>query len=328
MPLAAIGEGVIRFVGSKRLSERPLLVYHRLFNQMGTAYETEEGGLPLSVYGVLRPGDYTLSGDVSSQFVSGLLFALPLLEADSLIRINGDLESVDYVSMTIEVLKTFGVEIRIHEKGVYYIPGGQVYRPTDYEVEGDYSQAAFWLVAGCLNGPIACRGLKPHSSQGDKAIIDVLRSMGANIVEKAFEVIAYPSKLKGLTIDARNIPDLVPVLSVAASLAEGTTNIRGTKRLKLKESDRALATASELGKLGVRIQVDENEMTIIGRQHLNPGILWGWNDHRIVMAMAVAASTIKEPIQLEGYEAVSKSYPNFWRDYLTLGGLYEHRFSR
>ena len=210
-------------------------------------------GLPLTVKGPLQSGEYTLPGDVSSQFISGLLFALPLLKGDSKIVITTELESKGYVDLTLDILNKFGVKVQNNNYQEYIIPGNQSYKPIDYRVEGDFSQAAFWLCAGVLDGEIECKDLNFKSFQGDKVIIDILKSMGANIEEGTDSVKAYKSKTKGIVIDASGCPDLVPILAVMGALSEGTTEIINAGRLRIKESDRLKAITTELNKLGAKV---------------------------------------------------------------------------
>ena len=283
----------------------------------------------MTVNGRLKPGAYLLPGDVSSQFVSGLLFALPLLEGDSSLKILPPLESSSYIELSLSSLRLFGIDIK--RKGLLYykIHGRQRYRaPSErVQVEGDWSQAAFWLVAGAIGSRdgLCCKGLSGDSLQGDKAILRILRNMGANITVKDDAFAVAPSRLHGCEIDAADCPDLVPVLSVAAAVAEGTTRIINAGRLRIKECDRLAAMHSELVKLGADITEEPEGLIIKGKPEGLAGgaVVDAWNDHRIAMSMAVATLACKEPVTLAGGESVSKSYPEFWNDYAAVGGQME-----
>ena len=330
IPLGALCNVPFTFEGHGKLISRPLQPYYDIFDKQELRYRTAENGyLPLTVAGRLKPGEYVLPGDVSSQFVSGLLFALPLLEADSELEILPPLESASYIELTLSSLRTFGIDIKRRDLLHYKIPGGQTYRAPSgrVQVEGDWSQAAFWLVAGVIgsrNG-LCCRGLSENSLQGDKAILKILRDMGAVITVKGDTFTVLPSRLHGCVIDAADCPDLVPVLSVAATVAEGTTHIINAGRLRIKECDRLAAMYSELMKLGADITEEPEGLLIKGKPEGLTGnaAVDAWNDHRIAMSMAVAALACKEPIVLTGGESVSKSYPEFWNDYTSVGGKTE-----
>ena len=327
IPLGALCGTPFTFEGHGKLVSRPLKPYYDIFEKQGLRYRTAENGwLPLTVAGRLKPGHYVLPGDVSSQFVSGLLFALPLLEADSSLEILPPLESASYIELTLSSLRAFGIEINRTDELHYRIPGRQEYKaPTErVQVEGDWSQSAFWLVAGAIGslGGLSCRGLSAVSLQGDKAVLKILRDMGADIEEKGDSFTARSSRLHGCVIDAADCPDLVPVLSVAAAVAEGTTRIINAGRLRIKECDRLAAMHSELNKLGADITEEPEGLLINGKPE---GLAGGasvdaWNDHRIAMSMAVATLVCKEPVCLTGGESVSKSYPEFWKDYASVGG--------
>lgn len=347
IPVAMLQDGRKTFTGQGKLVSRPLDPYYRIFEKQGIRYTTEKGGLPLTVEGTLAPGAYELPGDVSSQFISGLLFALPLLEGDSVLEVTSPLESASYVGLTLAVLRQAGIRIETEDLLKYRIPGNQRYRlPERTVVEGDWSQAAFWLVAGCLSGDIACTGLDPESLQGDKAVLEILERMGGAVrweknhgngaaagaadagdgdADSRPVCRASRSSMKATVIDAVDCPDLVPVLAVAASVAEGTTEIVNAGRLRIKECDRLAAVTSELRKLGARITEHPEGLTIEGRpEGLEGGCeVDAWNDHRIAMSLAVAVTVCGKPIVLSGAESVAKSYPGFWEDYRSLGGRLE-----
>lgn len=324
LPLALVQERQTTFVGQGKLVSRPLQVYYDIFAQQGISYTTgPQGHLPVTVTGKLRNGVFTVPGDVSSQFISGLLFALPLLEGASEIVVTGKLESQSYIALTLSALADFGIKVEHEGYRHYYIAGGQQYKPRDYQVEGDYSQAAFWLVAGTLGSPITCQGLRADSLQGDSAIVPIIRAMGGYLEQDAKTVTVQPRATHGITIDAADCPDLVPVLTVLAALSEGTTHIINAGRLRIKECDRLRAMTNELNKIGGQITELPEGLIIEGRASLHGGVVECWNDHRIAMSLAVAALKCSEPLILRGTECVAKSYPRFWEDYATLGGRYE-----
>ena len=327
IPLGALCNVPFTFKGHGKLVSRPLQPYYDIFDKQELRYRTAENGhLPLTVAGRLQPGEYVLPGDVSSQFVSGLLFALPLLAADSTLEILPPLESASYIELTLSSLRQFGIDIKRTDLLHYEIHGGQRYRsPSErVQVEGDWSQAAFWLVAGAIGSQegICCKGLNEASLQGDKAVLKILRDMGADITVKDDVFTVVRSRLHGCEIDAADCPDLVPVLSVAAALAEGTTHILNAGRLRIKECDRLAAMHSELVKLGADIIEEPEGLIIKGKPEGLAGgaVVDAWNDHRVAMSMAVAALGCKDPLTLTGGESVSKSYPEFWNDYAALGG--------
>ena len=288
--------------------------------EKGIKYTTTEGGLPLKVNGKLSSGVYKLRGDISSQFITGLLFALPLVEGDSEIVVTTELESKGYVDLTLDTLKSFGIEIKNEDYRVFKIKGNQKYSPKDYYIEGDYSQGAFFLVAGAIGNNVECMGLRKDSLQGDMAILDILKDMGCSFEETDEYIKAIPSKTKGIDIDVSQCPDLVPILAVLASMSEGETRILNAKRLRIKECDRLNATAVELNKIGADITELEDSLIIRGVKEFTGGEVDSHNDHRIVMALSIAATRAKGDIIINNPMAIEKSYPNFFEDYKKLGG--------
>jgi len=308
------------FTGKGKLVERPLDDYFAILDEQKIEYQTNQGHLPLSVKGRLTAGQFRLRGDVSSQFVSGLLFALPRLDGDSSIIITTEMESQGYIDLTLAMLAHFGIQVINNNYREFIVPGNQTYRATDYHVEGDYSQVAFWLAAGTIGSSIHCTGLNPDSLQGDKVILDLIKKMGGNLEGKPSSTLAHPATTKGIIIDASQCPDLVPILTVLAAVSEGTTQIVNAARLRIKESDRLKAIAEELNKLGALVEEHEDSLTIHGRPTLTGGIVDSWKDHRIAMALAVASIKCQQPVTIKHSECVSKSYPDFWRDFQMLGG--------
>ncbi|MBP1743262.1 MAG: 3-phosphoshikimate 1-carboxyvinyltransferase [Firmicutes bacterium] len=325
IPIAALTGKRVVFSGRGELVNRPLGPYFKIFDEKHVRYETRDGRLPLTVEGKLAPGEYRIRGDVSSQFISGLLFALPLLEGDSKITITSELESKAYVDLTVDMLKRFSVNVDNLGYREFLIKGNQRYSPVDCSVEGDFSQAAFWLVAGCLGADVECLGLDLSSLQGDKAILDIIRQMGGSIDIKGDSVRALPSKTKGIIFDASECPDLVPAVTVLASLSEGTTEIVNAARLRIKECDRLKAICTELNKIGADIEEKEDGLIIRGKDQLRGGTTRSWGDHRIAMSLAAASIRCSEPLVIEDSSSVRKSYPEFWNHFKMLGGVLDER---
>ena len=303
IPVAlAVAQGGL-FTGSGRLLERPQGPYQRLFAEKGILFDQTPNSI--FVKGKLTSGIYKLPGDVSSQFITGLLYALPILEGDSEIVLTSKLESKDYVDMTILALEAFGVVVDKTEWG-YRIPGGQRYRAGQLAVESDYSQAAFYYAANGLRNVVSIEGLNAFSAQGDMRIAPYyVKLCGDGYVE----------------LDVSQCPDLVPPLAVHAALRAGqTTAIVNAARLRMKESDRLAAVTQELNKLGAKVEEHPDHLIIHGVDQLHGGQVDAHNDHRIAMMLAIAATRADGPITLTGAESVNKSYPNFWDHYQSLGG--------
>ncbi len=319
LPVACALGREVSFVGRGRLPKRPLAELCGALREGGG--EISADSLPLDVAGGLKAGTYRLPADVSSQYISGLMFALPLLDGESVIELSGQPESEPYINMTIAALKLFGVEV-IKEGCSYRIPAGQKYvSPGRVEVEGDWSNAAFWLCAGAVGkNAVSLSGLDMNSPQGDRAVVDILRQMGAKVEEKDGLVTVCPSRLSGIEIDAKNIPDLVPVLSVTAAAARGETRIYNAGRLRIKESDRIGSTAALLRSLGGRVRETGDGLVITGGE-LRGGEADSFGDHRIAMAAAAASCMTEGDVLIRNAQAVSKSYPAFFEDYAALGGV-------
>lgn len=318
LPIAAAYGAETSFSGKGKLPERPMTPYLTPFAQNG-ALITQSKGMPLTVTGKLFPGLYELDGNISSQFVTGLLFVLPLLEGDSIIRLKSPLQSKDYVRMTIEILTLAGIIVEETENG-YRIPGKQCYRPFSYTVEGDYSQAAFFLTAGAVGEPVTCTGLNPHSLQGDKKILDILRGAGADVTVSEDAVTVSPALLRSFVLDGSDIPDLVPVLSVLAAYCDGTSEINHIERLKLKESDRIATTADMLSRFGVPVKAMEDALVIYGGRKFSGSLIDSHHDHRIAMSAAIASIGADSTVTIEDAACVAKSYPAFFEDFNKLGG--------
>lgn len=316
MPVSLLFGRTVRLTGCGRLLKRPQKPFVDLFAQKGIQCSWTEKYIELE--GKLEPGIYRLPGNVSSQFVTGLLFALPLLEGDSEIQLTTELESKAYVDLTLSVLKDFGIAVKNEGYRRFLVHGKQSYGARNYTVEGDYSQAAFFLSAGALGCDIRCYGLKKDSLQGDKAIIEILKQAGAKI--EFFDDGSIQARrtncMHSVVIDAREIPDLVPVLAVVCAFCPGESRIVRAGRLRMKESDRLAAIASELKHLGLEITEGTDELIITGREVLYGTTVSAWSDHRIAMALAVAACRCEGEVQITGAkESVKKSYPDFFEVY-------------
>ena len=304
IPLFHLCEGSVIYKGSHRLSQRPFKPYFDIFDKQKITYESNNGGLPLKVEGALKCDDFKIVGNISSQFISGLMFILPLLEGTSTLTILPPLESKDYIELTTICQKAFGIDIEKCSELEYQIVGNQKYQGCNLSVEGDFSQAAFWLVASHIGNDVYVTGLDEHSKQADRAILEVLSK--ADNKEP---------------IDVSQCPDLVPILAVFCALTPGTSSIINAGRLRLKESDRLKAIATELNKMGAQVTELEDGLTFVGVEQLHGAVVEAWNDHRIAMALAIAASRADGTTKICGAECVRKSYPEFWTVYKGLGGI-------
>lgn len=318
LPLFSLTGKRATFSGSKRLIERPQNVYETLFQEQGIDFVRTYPNIIID--GRLKPGELTLKGNVSSQFITGLLFALPLLEADSKIHIEPPFESRSYVDLTIQMLKRFQIIVEYEDAYTLAIKGNQQYQPTDVLVEGDYSQLVFWASLGVLNHSVETHGLDLHSLQGDKKTIDIFQSMNAGIkvLDDGYQF--CPGTLNGTVIDLNDCPDLGPMLFALATQANGKTTFQNAGRLRIKESDRIEAMETELKKLGCSISSTFGTVTITGPVKLQGNVtLHGHNDHRIVMALSILATIADEPITIDDAQAISKSYPGFFKDLASCG---------
>lgn len=317
IPVAAALGKKVTFVGQGRLPERPIGDYLRLLPEHNVKCDSK-GALPLSIEGRLTAGTYELTGNVSSQYITGLLLALPILGGDSKIVLTTKLQSKPYVDMTLKVMADFGVKAEETNYG-YYIKGNQRYIQRDYVVESDWSQAAFFLAGGVISGDVKLSGLDLNSTQGDKEIVNILKRMGADIDINDKYIRCRKSALIGTEIDATDIPDMVPSLAVIASFAQGKTIISGAERLRFKESDRIQSVVTNLKKLGVNVTEKQDGMEIIGGA-VNGAELDGYNDHRIVMAFSIAGLKSNGDVTISDAQSINKSYPHFFDDYNSLGG--------
>lgn len=335
LPVAAVLGSEPSFVGRGRLPQRPLSPLYEEMCAHGVQM-TPQGSMPLRQKGILEGGRYELAANVSSQFISGLLMALPLAGTCSSLKLTGKIESGSYIGMTLKALDIFGVRPSFNDNTYDIVPvvGCRYSSPGKVVVEGDWSSAAFWVVAGTAGeSEIVLKGLNNiDSPQGDRAVISILRSMGAHIaVWENGDVHATPSKLIGCEIDCADVPDLVPVLTVAASAAMGKTVFRNIARLRAKESDRVESVCAMLSAFGVRTDAGENDLIVYGRQpSADSGVCHdsqpemvvvdSYNDHRIAMAGTIMSIVSGKPALIRDSGCVAKSYPGFFDDYRSLGG--------
>ena len=340
LPVVMALKSSATFLGTGRLPDRPLsplkeeMERHGCRFRMGSNKNTDRFKEICSVSGRLTPGDYALAGNVSSQFITGLLFALPLLDADSTITLTTELESAGYVNMTLDVLQAFGIEVDVSETEggylKYTVPGNQIYREKPgITLDGDWSNAAFWLAAGSLSGDITITGLRLESSQWDKEILTILDRMGADLdiepqVDGTVSIRSRASILKGADVDVGQTPDLMPILAVLMAFSEGTSMITHAERLQFKESNRLKAIYSVLYNLDADISYGGNWLSFTGKAFLEGGHVDSYGDHRIAMAAAVATCLCREPVYLSNPIAVTKSYPDFYKDFTALGGEIEY----
>lgn len=321
IPIALVNQEPMTFTGVNQLIHRPLDSYFELFDQFHISYtHPQDAYLPLQTKGGLQAGVYKIAGNISSQFITGLLYALPLLDGDSKIILSTPLESKGYVDLTLDMLARFGIHIIQKNEFEYDIPGNQHYQPANYQVEGDYSQVAFYLVANTLGADIKLLGMNENSYQGDKKIIADIEKMNGKIAFKENELECLPSQTIGATIDFSQSPDLGPALTVLASLSEGTSEFINAKRLRIKECDRITCMKNELSKMGAQIIEHPEGMTITGVEQLHGAVVDSCNDHRVAMALAMASLKTEGDLTILRAEAVSKSYPHFWQDFEKLGG--------
>ncbi|HHT16586.1 MAG TPA: 3-phosphoshikimate 1-carboxyvinyltransferase [Papillibacter sp.] len=325
LPVAAALGAESEFILRGRLPQRPLSPLYEELVAHGCTL-SPQGASPLTLSGQLQGGAFTISGNVSSQFITGLLLALSVLEEPSEIAVTGAVESGPYIDMTLRALEIFGAPSAVQNQ-VFYVNGRGAFRsPSEVTVEGDWSNAAFWLCAGALlpeDQEICVSGLNFGSPQGDRAILNFLRRFGANVRAEGDSVTISRGNLRGIDIDAADTPDLVPVLAVVAAGAEGVTTVTRAERLRDKESDRLRAVTEMLSILGADIRETRDGLVINGRPLLKGGTVSSFGDHRIAMAAAVASLICHGPVTIEGAEAVNKSYPGFFQDFAALGGTFE-----
>ncbi len=318
-PIAALHSGEITVNGKGSVLNRPLKMMEMPMAELGVNISTNNGFLPIQIIGPLKGGDVHTDGSVSSQFITGLLMALPVVGIDSTVFVT-NLVSRPYIDLTIEILEKFGIKVQNHGYERFEIEGRQKYSPGDYSVEGDWSGAAFLLVMAAIKGEAKVRNLDFHSRQADKAIFEIISSAGAKISLSDDSVIVSKGDLRGFSFDISDCPDLAPPLVVLALACRGKSIITGTSRLTSKESDRGKILESTISKLGGKIRNYGNRIEIDGGLSLKGGVASANGDHRIAMALTSVSLLSSSPVIIDGFDCVNKSYPQFPDDFRKLGG--------
>jgi 3-phosphoshikimate 1-carboxyvinyltransferase len=309
----------ITMVGANSLKKRPMRMIEEALNQLGVSCSSSNGFLPLTIKGPIAGGFCEIDGSVSSQLLTGLLMALPLAAGSSEIKVN-NLKSKPYIDMTMQLLKSFGITIHNHDYTLFQIPGNQKYTARDYTVEGDWSGGAFLLVAGALNGNLTINGLRTDSMQSDMGILKALEIAGARMVVSDNSIDISKSELRAFDFDATDSPDLFPPLVALASYCKGISNIKGVSRLVYKESDRAATLKEEFAKLDINIAIKDDVMSVTGGQPQGAHVE-SHEDHRIAMALAVAALGATGRVFIRDSQCIAKSYTGFFNDLRNLGAL-------
>ncbi|MEA1897225.1 MAG: 3-phosphoshikimate 1-carboxyvinyltransferase [Bacteroidota bacterium] len=320
--VASLFNEEMELIGTGSLKDRPLGDLAEPLRAMGVEVTTNNGFLPVKVKGPLRGGRVKINGSLSSQFLTGMLMSLPLIEADSFLVVE-NLKSKAYIDLSLNVMRDFGIVAEHNNYLEFHIPGGQTYKSREYFVEGDWSGAAFLLTAGAIAGQIEVSGLDPESMQADKMILEALKKAGARIEQGSKRLKVSRKELNAFQFDVSECPDLAPPLVSLASHCKGTSVLSGIERLIAKESNRAKTLKEEFEKLGIKITIEGKQMKILGGR-LSGGRVISHNDHRIAMAVAVAALRATDTVSIDGSECVSKSYPGFFNDLKLVGGnVYE-----
>lgn len=318
-PIAALYPVEITMTGAASLRNRPMTMIEEALNQLGAECKSTGGFLPLTIKGILKGGKCEIDGSVSSQLLTGLLMALPLASGDSEIKVN-NLKSRPYIDMTMQLLQSFGIEVHQHDYTYFHVAGNQKYIPSVYKVEGDWSGGAFLLVAGAIAGNIKVTGLSRNTLQSDVAILDALMEAGAKISFENDQIEVSGNELKAFEFDATHSPDLFPPLVALASYCKGVSRIKGVSRLKFKESDRSEALRMEFGKMNIKIEIADDIMIVTGGKPIGAHVE-SYEDHRIAMAVSVAALRAGSEVYLRDSQCISKSYPEFYKDMRSLGAV-------
>lgn len=314
-PIASLNSTPICIKGEGTLLHRPMMMMIEPLRRLGVEVRDGGGHLPIEVKGPIHGGNIEVDGSFSSQFITGLLLALPLAKEDTTLQVRSAV-STPYIDMTIDTAKRFGVEIMHHEGDYseFYIEGGQKYTPADLAIEGDWSGASTMLVAGAISGRVTVKNLSTLSKQADTAICRALERAGAGIIIEGDSITVTKRRLRSFTFDATNSPDLFPALAALAAAAHGQSTIIGTQRLLHKESDRAETIRQEYEKLGIEVDISEENVMKIRGGEIHPATVFSHNDHRIAMSLAVSALRCKGNVTIENAECVEKSYPTFFED--------------
>lgn len=317
-PITALADRTITISGHGSLVTRPMDFFEQVLPQLGVSVKSNGGKLPLEIKGPLEAKDITIDGSLSSQFLTGLLMAFGSVAEKATITVD-NLKSKPYIALTLQLMEHFGVKVKNENFEKFHFERAQSYRACEYTVEGDWSGAAFLLVAAAVAGKAEVHHLNTQSAQSDKAIMEALEKAGADILPGMFTIIVGKSGLQPFEIDATDCPDLFPPLVALAANCNGTTVIKGVSRLAHKESDRGLTLQQEFGKMGIRIDLDGDLMHVHGGTGIKGARVFSHNDHRIAMACAVAALTADGPVIIDGAEAINKSYPEFYDHLQQLG---------
>lgn len=312
-PIASLCHTPIRIVGRGSLLHRPMTMMLEPLRQLGVEVHDHDGYLPVEVCGPIRGGEVEVDGSVSSQFITGLLLALPRAEQDTTLHVRHAV-STPYLEMTLDTAARFGVEIFQRDYSEFYIPGNQRFAATYFSIEGDWSAAAMLLVAGATAGEVTVRNVSLLSKQADTSICTALVRAGAAVINDADSVTAVHRPLHGFEFDATNCPDLFPALAALAAAAEGVSTIRGTSRLEYKECNRAEAICEEYGRLGIEVDLSQEDTMHIRGGGIHAARVRSHGDHRMAMSLAVAALRADGEVTIEGAECVAKSYPTFFED--------------
>lgn len=318
-PIAALSDQAITINGHGSLTTRPMDFFEEVLPQLDVRCTTREGKLPLNIQGPLKAKNITIDGSLSSQFLTGLLMAYGAVAEDVTITVK-DLKSKPYIALTLQLMEQFGVQVKEEQFEQFHFGKRQAYKAGEYTVEGDWSGAAFLLVAAAVAGKAEVHHLNTQSAQSDKAILEALEKAGAALLPGVFTVIVEKNKLQAFDFDATDCPDLFPPLVALAANCEGTTKIIGVNRLAHKESDRGKTLQEEFGKMGIAIDLHGDEMLVHGGTGIKGAVVSSHNDHRIAMACAVAALTADAPVTVEDAEAINKSYPEFYEHLEKIGG--------
>ncbi|MBP8959690.1 MAG: 3-phosphoshikimate 1-carboxyvinyltransferase [Bacteroidales bacterium] len=319
IPIAALHNEEITITGRGSLLNRPFEMAEKPLAQLGVKIFSKSGFLPVTVKGPLSGGEVTADGSVSSQFITGLLMALPVVGKDSRLIVS-NLVSKPYIDITLKILSQFGIEIINDNYTIFSIRGGQKYIPGAFTVEGDWSGASFFLVMGAIGGTVEIEGLDMESVQADRAIIDALLLAGASVETKSGKVTVSKSDLRNFEFDITNCPDIAPPLAVLASACRGKSVIRGAARLLAKESNRADTISNALNSIGAKVSCRGDMIEVEGMKSLSGGEAKSYNDHRIAMALAAASLLSVNPVIIDGIECIKKSYPGFIEDFKSVGG--------
>lgn len=319
-PIAALSDQAITINGHGSLTTRPMNFFEEVLPQLDVKCSTREGKLPLNIQGPLKAKDITIDGSLSSQFLTGLLMAYGAVAEDVTITVK-DLKSKPYIALTLQLMEQFGVKVKEEQFEKFHFGKRQAYKAGEYTVEGDWSGAAFLLVAAAVAGKAEVHHLNTQSAQSDKAILEALEKAGASLMPGVFTVNVEKNKLQAFDFDATDCPDLFPPLVALAANCEGTTKIIGVNRLAHKESDRGKTLQQEFGKMGILIDLHGDEMLVHGGTGIKGAVVSSHNDHRIAMACAVAALNADADVIIEDAEAINKSYPEFYDHLEKIGGI-------